>query len=114
MKLDINEVYHQYIIKVVIFALFLFKRQIRQPGAYKQSVLAYVVKRLPWKIYLHIDTGQRLPKEAEREIFLEELLDGIESDYMSYVVVTFTTPLKQTMIEVNLKDEARYEKFLYS
>ena len=42
MKLDINEVYHQYIIRVVIFALFLFKRQIRQPGAYKQSVLAYV------------------------------------------------------------------------
>ena len=33
---------------------------------------------------------------------------------MSYVIVTFTTPLKQTMIEVNLKDEARYEKFLYS
>lgn len=114
MKLDINEVYHRYIIKVVIFALFLFKRQIRQPGVYKQSVLAYVAKRLPWKIYLSIDTGIRLPKEAEREIFLEELLDGVESDYMSYVVVTFATPLKQTTIEVNLKDEARYEKLLYS
>jgi len=50
----------------------------------------------------------------ERELLLEELLDGVESDYMSYVIVTFTTPLKQTMIEVNLKDEDRYEKFLYS
>jgi len=114
MKLDINEVYHFYIIKIVIFALFLFKRQIRQPGAYKQSVLAYVAKRLPWKIYLYIDTGQRLPKEEERELLLDELLDGVESDYMSYVIVRFTTPLKHTVLEVCLKDEARYEKFLYS
>jgi predicted membrane-bound spermidine synthase len=114
MKLDINEVYHIYIIKIVIFALFLFKRQIRQPSAYKQSVLGYVAKRLPWKIYLYIDTGQRLPKEEERELLLEELLDGVESDYMSYVIVRFTTPLKHTVLEVCLKDEERYEKLLYS
>ena len=113
MKLDINEVYHQYIIRIVIFSLFLFKRQIRQPNVYKQSVLSYVSRRLPWKISLHVDTGQRLPKEAERELLLEELLDGVESDYMSYVIVSFVTPLKQTTIEVCLKDEARYEKFLY-
>ena len=114
MKFDINEVYHQYIIKVVIFALFLFKRQIRQPGVYRQSVLTYVSKRLPWKIGLRIDTGIRLPKDQEREILLDEILDGIESDYMSYVIVTFDTPLKLTVIEVSLRDEERYEKFLYS
>jgi len=34
MKLDINEVYHEYIIRIVIFALFTFKRQIRQPNVY--------------------------------------------------------------------------------
>lgn len=113
MKLDINEVYHQYITKVVIFALFLFKRQIRQPNVYKQSVLTYVTKRLPWKIHLQIDTGKRLEKEEEREILLEELLNGVESDYLSFVLVTFDTPLKQTMMEINLKDEAKYEKFIY-
>jgi len=50
MKLDINEVYHQYIIRVVIFAVFTFKRQLRQPNVYKQSVMTFVNKRLPWKL----------------------------------------------------------------
>jgi hypothetical protein len=113
MKLDINEVYHQYITKIVIFGLFLFKRQLRQPNVYKQSVLAYVNKRIPWKINLQIDTGTRLNKEDEREILLEELLNGVETDYLSFVLVTFDTPLKQTMMEINLKDEAKYEKFIY-
>jgi hypothetical protein len=114
MKLDINEVYHQYITKVVIFSLFLFKRQIRQPNVYKQSVITYASKRLPWKIALRIDAGARLGKEDEREILLGQLLDGIDTDYLSFVLVTFTTPLKQTTMEINLKDESKYERFLYS
>ena len=113
MKLEINEVYHQYIVRVVIFALFTFKRQIRQPNVYKQSVLGYVNKRLPWKIHLQIDTGKRLDKEEEREILLEELLNGVETDYLSFVLVTFDTPLKNTVMEINIKEEAKYEKFIY-
>jgi len=113
MKININEVYHQYITKIVIFGLFLFKNQIRQPNVYKQSVLSYVTKRLPWKIHLRIDTGKRLDKEQEREILLDELLNGVESDYLSFVLVTFDTPLKQTVMEINLKEETKYEKFIY-
>lgn len=114
MKLDINEVYHQYITKVVIFAIFLFKRQIRQPNVYKMSVQTYVNKRLPWKINLRIDAGERLNKEDERDLLLDELLNGVESDYLSYVLITFSTPLKETIMEINIKDEKKYEKFLYS
>ena len=114
MKLDINEVYHQYITKVVIFAIFLFKRQIRQPNVYKMSVQTYVNKRLPWKINLRIDAGERLNKEDERDLLLDELLNGVENDYLSYVLITFSTPLKETIMEINIKDEKRYEKFLYS
>jgi hypothetical protein len=114
MKLDINEVYHQYITKVVIFAIFLFKRQIRQPNVYNMSVQTYVNKRLPWKINLRIDAGERLNKEDERELLLDELLNGVENDYLSYVLITFATPLKETIMEINIKDEKKYEKFLYS
>ena len=114
MKLDINEIYHNYIVRVVIFALFTYKRQLRQPNVYKLSVLSYTKKRIPWKINLVIDTGIKLGKEDEREIFLQELLDGIESDYLSTVTVTFTTPLKETTIEVDLKDIEKYQHFLYS
>ena len=114
MKLDINEVYHNYIVRIVIFALFTFKRQIRQPNIYKISVITFTIKRLPWKINLVIDTGLKLDKEDEREILLEEILNGVESDYLSTVVVTFTTPLKEVTMEIDLKDEDKYQNFLYS
>lgn len=113
MKLDINEVYHNYIVRVVIFALFTYKRQIRQPNVYKISVMTFSIKRLPWKINLVIDTGLKIDKEDEREILLNELLEGVESDYLTTVTVTFTTPLKEITIEVDLKDEDKYQNFLY-
>jgi len=113
MKLDINEVNHNYITKVVIFAIFLFRKQIRQPNVYKMSVINYVSKRLPWKINLRIDAGERLNKEDERDLLLDELLNGVENDYLSYVLITFTTPLKETIMEINIKDEKKYEKFIY-
>lgn len=114
MKLDINAVYHNYIVRIVIFALFTFKRQIRQPNIYKISVIKFTIKRLPWKINLVIDTGLKLDKEDEREILLEEILNGVESDYLSIVTVTFTTPLKETTMLIDLSDERKYEEYLYS
>jgi hypothetical protein len=114
MKLDINEVYHQYIIKVVIFSLFLYKRQIRQPNVYKLSVMAFVRKRLPWKVNINIDTGIRLDKDDERDLILNHLLDDIESDYLTKVTVTFNTPLRDVTMEIDLLDEKKYEKFIYS
>jgi hypothetical protein len=113
MKLDINEIYHQYIIRIVIFSLFLYKRHIKQTNIYKLSVLNFTKRRIPWKINLIIDTGLRLSKEDEREIALEEILNNVESDYLSIVTVTFTTPLKEVTMEIDLKDESKYQNFLY-
>ena len=114
MKLDINEIYHNYIIRTVIFSLFLYKRMIRQPSAYKLAVYSFLKKRLPWKIDLRIDTGIKLDKEDEREILLEEILNGVESDYLTTVTVTFVTPLKETTMLIDLSDEKKYEEYLYS
>jgi hypothetical protein len=116
MKLDINEIYHQYIIRVIIFGLFLYKQQIRhQPNAYKLSVIAFVKKRLPWNTNLVINTGARLSKEDERELVLNEILyDVIDNDYMKSVVVVFNTPYKEVIMEIDLTDEGRYSKYLYS
>jgi len=113
MKLDINKIYHNYIVRIVIFSLFLYKRQIRQSNVFKLSVDSFIKKRLPWKINLIIDTGIKMAKEEEREILLNEILEGVESDWLSTVTVTFTTPLKEITLEVNLKDEEKYQKFLY-
>jgi hypothetical protein len=114
MKLDINKVYHQYIIKVVIFSLFLYKRQIRQPNVYKLSVISFLKKRLPWKINITIDTGIRLDKDDERNLILDQILEGLKTDYLTKVTVKFSTPLKDVTLEVDLSDETKYEKFIYS
>lgn len=60
-----------------------------------------------------IDTGIKLDKDDEREILLNELLEGIESDYLSIITITFTTPLKETTMQIDLKDEKKYEEYLY-
>lgn len=113
MKLDIHEIYHQYIIRVVIFSLFLYKRHIRQPNTYRMFVIGYTKKRIPWKINLSIDTGDRLPLEEERDLMLDKILNDIESDYQTTVIVKFTTPLKEITMDIDLKDEEKYQNFLY-
>lgn len=115
MKLDVNQIYHNYIVRVVIFALFTFKRQIRQPNVYKISVITFTIKRLPWKINLSIITNnENISKEDGRDLILEELLNGIESDYLSIVTVTFSTPLKEVKMNIDLSDEEKYSHYLYS
>jgi hypothetical protein len=114
MRLDINEVYHKYITKILIFSIFTFKKQIRNPDIYKQSVHSFVKKRIPWKINLKIETGVRFNKETERELMLDELLNGVETDYMSTVTIIYTTPLKQTTMEIDLREEDKYQNFIYS
>lgn len=113
MKLDINEVYHNYIVRVVIFGLFTYKRLVRQPSVYQQSVISFVNKRVAWKINLHIESGIKMSKDEEREIVLNEILEGVESSYLTTVVVSFTTPLKDITIEVDLRDDEKYQNFLY-
>lgn len=114
MKLDISEISQQYITRIVIFSLFLFKVQIRQPNVYRHSVHGFVQKRLPWKIDLRIDTGVKMSKDDERELMIGQILDEVESDYMSIVTVTFTTPNKEVTMEIDLRNEEKYQKFLYS
>ena len=113
MNLDVNKIYHQYIVRMVIFSLFLFKRQIRQPSIFNLSVNSFIKRRLPWKINLIIDTGFRVDKEEERDIFLDQLLNDVETDYLSDITVTFTTPLKSVTMKVDLRNESKYEKYLY-
>lgn len=115
MKLEINEVSHQYILRLVIFALFLYKRQIRQPNVYKLSVDSFLKKRVPWKINLHIDLDNGLSKQNERDLILDELLYGIETTHLKVVNIIFTTPLKkECAMQIDLSAEEKYTNFLYS
>jgi len=109
-----NLVYHKYIMKVVLFSVFLYKSDIRKPDIYKENIILFVKKRVGWKISLVIDTGKRLSKQEERSLFLDEILNDIKTDYMSSIMVSFTTPLKRVIMLVDLKQQEKYEKFIYS
>jgi hypothetical protein len=76
--------------------------------------MAFVRKRLPWKVNINIDTGIRLDKDDERDLILDQILEGVETDYLSKVTVTFNTPLRDVTMEIDLLDEKKYEKFIYS
>lgn len=114
MKLDFNEINHKYILRVVIFALFLYKFKFRNSDEYKYSVYKFVKKRLPWDIHLNIDIEKK-EKQIERKILLDSLLynenDDLEDLYT--FKITFITPLKSVTMIVNLLDEERYGKFLF-
>jgi hypothetical protein len=48
-------------------------------------------------------------------LILDELLNGIQTEYLKSVCVVFTTPLKKDcVIEIDLTDEEKYQDFLYS
>jgi len=94
--------------------VFLYKSDIRKPDIYKENIILFVKKRVGWKISLVIDTGKRLSKQEERSLFLDEILNDIKTDYMSSIMVSFTTPLKRVIMLVDLKQQEKYEKFIYS
>jgi hypothetical protein len=113
MELEINRIQHNYIVKIVIFSIFLFKKNIKEPTIYKKLIDSYIKKRIPWKINLLIDTGIDLEKAEKRDIIMNEVLYNIKSDIYEHITVTFTTPLKRTSFKINLKNEKKYEKFIY-
>ena len=114
MELSINKIYHQYILRIVIFALFANKSLLRQPNVYKQAVYSFLKKRLPWQIYLSIDTGEKLSLDEERELILDELLNDVKSDHLKVVIIKFTTPLKEVRMAIDLSSEQKYQDFLYN
>jgi len=115
MKLVMNEVYHKYIIRVVIFALFTFKGQLRQPNVYKQSIDSFVKKRIPWKVELFILIGNEgISKEEQRDLILDELLSNNKNDFLKNIFIKIKTTFSEVELLVDLTNEKKYERLLYS
>lgn len=114
MKLDINEVYHNYITKVIIFSLFTHKRLVRQSNVFNMTVLSFVKKRIPWKINLSIEIEPRYSKEDERNIVIDNILNDKNDKFLPIITIKFNSPHKETTMIIDLSDEKKYESYLYS
>jgi hypothetical protein len=74
-----------------------------------------VKKRLPWKVNLRIETVEEWSdKDLIRDLLLDEILDDKKTEHIYHVGVSFTTPLKEVLMDIDLSDESKYQRYLYS
>lgn len=114
MKLDINEINHQLIKKMVIFSLFLFKRQIGDRVLYEKSVRDFIKKRIIWEIEFYM-TPFIIDKQESRQNRLDFILNKKTYDDPNLIVdVRFRTAMKLVELTIDLKEEDKYEKYIYT
>jgi hypothetical protein len=114
LKLDYQEILHNYLTRLVIFSVFLFKDQRRQENVYQESVRGFIKRRFRTDIELILEVGPKISIDEQRDIQIESILNNDESKFLNLVVVQFKTGFKEVTIQINLNDEYRYESYLYS
>ena len=115
MRLDVNELNHKYIIRIVILAVFMHKDMKSQELIYKEYVRSFVQKRLGYDMELSLEVGPKIAKAERRDQVLSDLLDEVEDSrgIMNLVVVTFKTGFKDVNLQINLREEDKYENYIY-
>ena len=116
MKLDYQEILHNYITRLVVFAIFLFKEQRRQESVYRESVRSFIKRRIRTDIDLTLEVGPKLTLEDQRDLQIETILNNFdETKFLNLVVVEFKTGFKERVtLQINLNEEDKYESYLYS
>ena len=116
MNLDYQEILHNYITRIVVFAIFLFKEQRKQESVYRESVRNFIKRRLRTDIELTLEVGPKLTLEDQRDLQIESILNNFdETKFLNLVVVEFKTGFKERVtLQINLNEEERYESYLYS
>lgn len=114
MKLDYQEIQHNYITRLIIFALFLYKELRKHQSTYLFSVQSFIQKRINYDIELTLEVGPILTLDEQRNTQIESLLDDRECRVLNLVVVEFKTGFKDKItLQINLNEEEKYSNFLY-
>lgn len=114
MRLDVQKINHNYVTRMVIFSVFLFKNYRKEETAYHQMIVNFVRRKIGFNIDLQVEVGPKLSLQDQRESVIENLLNDDVVDIMNLVVVKFKTGDKEASIQINLNDEDKYEQYLYS
>jgi len=113
MKLDAQQINHNYITRMVIFSIFLFKRY-RKENVYHQMINNFLRRKVGYSIDLKIECGPKFSIEDQRELVIENILNNDDFDHMNLIVAQFKTSLKDVTIQIDLNKESKYEDYLYS
>ncbi len=114
MKLDYQEIHHIYIIKLIIFSVFLFKEYRKNEKVYTDFVNRYVSKRIHYKIKIELEVGPKLSISEKRESQIDSILENENTQYLNMVYLSFKTGFKDKVrLQIDLNNEDTYESFLY-
>lgn len=116
MRLDVNELNHKYIIRLVILGVFMYKELRKQELVYQEQIRTFIEKRLGYNTDLLIEVGPKMGKSDSRNQILMDLLDDVEDDdrgVFNLVVVKFKTGYKDVNLQINLNQPEKYEEYIY-
>ncbi len=114
MKLDAQIIHHNYITRMVIFSVFLFKNYRNQESAYAQMINGFLKKKVHTKLQVELECGPKLATQDSRDTIIESLLNEDDFDHMNLVVVNFKTPLKEMSLQIDLNQEEKWNDYIYS
>jgi len=112
MKIDFQKIKHNYIKRVVIYAILLYRSQSRT-DIYKTIVIDFVKKRTGLG-EIEIEVGPNMAKKDHRKSILQSIFvsDDTEIKHMSMVIVKFRTGYKFEEMQIDLNNSEKYEIFL--
>jgi len=110
MELNIQKIKENYITRLVVFSVFLYKGMYNQLTAYNVAVTQFLDAKLGYHIDITINTDRKDKSELREEV-LKELLD----DYHSYKIVRIEYSINNVSksLLIDLNDDERYENYLY-
>lgn len=110
MELNIQKIKENYITRLVVFSIFLYKGMYGQLTAYNVAVTRFLDAKLGYHIDITIDTDKKDKSELREEV-LKELLDNYHSYKIVRIEYYINNVSKSLLIDLN--DEERYENYLY-
>lgn len=112
--MDIGEINHHYIIRLVIFSLFMFKGSRKDEKFYSLQINNFLRKKLKYDLLVKVECGPKLSLEESRDQALENLLNDENYKFFNLVTIEFRTAFDNVNLQIDLSDEEKYEQYLYS
>jgi hypothetical protein len=113
MKLEISDITDNYIIRLVIFSLFLFKPDRFEPEIYSRNIKKWINKRTKFDINLVLDIGPKMSKKDSRQLLIDNIINDRELNYFNIVDISFNTGVRNIKMSIDLNDEEKWENYLY-
>ena len=116
MKMELSEINHNYVTRVIVYSLFLHMEHRKDKETYLTKVKEFLLSRFRSDLSLTMDVGPVLSSREELVDKIERykgMREEDESMDSNIVTVSFATGFKKMKLEINLFEPEKYEMYLY-